>query len=269
MRDGTIRWTDLLEGTVLERDAEGVARPVGTYAGETVSALLPLAHGRTAVALRRRIVTLDADRIVGVVGPELPRGFRYSDGVAGPSGHLWIGVVADEGSTAPGWLLRIGARGTQTVRDGIGFANGIGFSADGARLFHVDSADGSVSVIPHDRHTGALGAPAVLYRHGGPGAVDGLAVDAHDRLWVAVFGGARVLCIETAGTRAGTVVDHVQLPARRVTSCCFGAAEDLYITTARVDATAEELAAEPLAGSVFQASVGCAGAPRHEGRIPA
>ncbi|MDQ1130483.1 SMP-30/gluconolactonase/LRE family protein [Microbacterium sp. SORGH_AS_0888] len=269
LRDGTLRWTDLLEGIVFTRDAAGAAHPVDIYPGETVSALLPLADGRIALALRRRIVVLDAGRIVDVIGPELPSGFRYSDGIAGPSGHLWVGVVSDGGRTAPGWLLRIGGAGTTTVREGIGFANGIGFSVDGTRLFHVDSAAGSIVVFAHDPRTGALGASHTLYRHTAPGALDGLAVDAHDRLWVAVFGGSRVLRIETGGAGAGTVTDHVELAARRVTSCCFGAADDLYITTARVDATAQELAAEPLAGSVFLARVGCAGAPRHEGRLPA
>ncbi|MFT4306722.1 MAG: SMP-30/gluconolactonase/LRE family protein [Microbacterium sp.] len=267
MPDGRLRWSDLLAGTVLERGGDGQARVVHAFPGETLSALLPLDDGRTAVALRRRIVVLDAGRIVGELGVELPDGLRYSDGVAGPSGHLWIGVVADEGCAGTGSLLRIGSDGVTTARDGIGFANGIGFSADGTRLFHVDSEAGMITAIEHDPATGAIGAARVLHRHTGPGALDGLAVDAHDRLWVAVFGGARVVRVETAGACAGTVTAEVEVPATRVSSCCFGADEELYVTTARIDATAEELAAEPLAGSVFRARVGCSGGPRHEGKL--
>jgi D-xylonolactonase len=45
----------------------------------------------------------------------------------------------------------------------------------------------------------------------------------------------------------------VQLPVARVTSCAFGGPDltDLYVTSASTGLSASELAAQPLAGSLF------------------
>ncbi|WP_159502084.1 SMP-30/gluconolactonase/LRE family protein [Microbacterium sp. 18062] len=264
-----LRWTDLLQGEVLERGARGAAVRVRGFEGETVSALIPLAAGRLAVALRRRILVLEADgeTEVAEIAPGLPPGMRLSDAIAGPGGHVWVGVVDEQLHGAPGSLMRVGPGAGTLVRDGIGFANGVGFSADGRRLFHVDSTAGTVVAIEHDPRTGRTGDAQIVFRHSADGELDGLAVDAHDRLWIAVFGGGRVLCVGTRGADAGRVLDTVTVPVSRVTSCCFGADDSLYITTARIGALADELAREPLAGSVFRARVGSLGGPRHEGNL--
>jgi len=257
------RWVDLLGGTVFERGADGESIVVARYPGETVSALLPLEDDATAIALRRTISVERDGRAVALVEPGLPAGLRFSDGIAGPSGHLWIGTVGDDGAAMPGALLRVGGDGVTTAREGVGFSNGLGFSADGDRLFLVDST--ARTITAHAHRDGEIDAGRVVFRlPDGPSAMDGLAVDEYDRLWVAMFGAGRVLAIATTGSHAGEVVEHIEVPARRVTSCAFD--DDLLlITTARVEASADELAREPLAGSVFAAGIGCGGAPTYEG----
>jgi sugar lactone lactonase YvrE len=46
---------------------------------------------------------------------------------------------------------------------------------------------------------------------------------------------------------------HISLPVARITSCAFGGErlEDLYITSAKVDLSDEEIKEQPLAGSLF------------------
>ncbi|MFT4083314.1 MAG: SMP-30/gluconolactonase/LRE family protein [Nocardioides sp.] len=268
-QSAALHWVDLLSGTVHTRGHAGDSAVVASYPGETVSALIPLGDGTLAVALRRRLAIADRrGDVLTTLDPRLAPGLRFSDGTAGPSGHLWLGTVPDPDQTAGalGGLLRIGPDGVHTARDGVGFANGVGFSADGSWLFHVDSVARTIERIAHDPTTGELGESRLLFRlPTGPAELDGLAVDEYDRLWVAVFGGGQVLCIPTDGARAGEVVDHVAVPARRVTSCAF-AGSTLHITTARVDASVDELSLEPLAGSVFAASCGCAGGPTWEGK---
>ncbi|MFV0374295.1 SMP-30/gluconolactonase/LRE family protein [Microbacterium sp.] len=261
----TVRWLDLLGGQVWERTPSGDAAAVAHYPGQTVSAIIPLRSGHTAVALHRTILREERGARVGVLAPELPAGLRFSDGIAGPTGHLWLGTVDADGGSRSGHLLRVGSGGVTPVRSGVGFANGIGFSCDGTRLFHIDSAAGTVTSFPH--RDGELGPGTVLFRMPeGTGALDGLAVDEFDRLWIAVFGAGRVLAVATTGPRRGEVVAEIDVPVSRVTSCAFF--DDLLIiTTARVDASPDELDREPLAGSVFSAAVGCGGAPTYEGEL--
>ena len=62
---------------------------------------------------------------------------------------------------------------------------------------------------------------------GGP---DGLAVDTEGYVWVAAYGGG---CVSRFSPD-GKLERHVEVPAREVTSVCFGADDpsDLYIATA-------------------------------------
>lgn len=82
-----------------------------------------------------------------------------------------------------------------------------------------------------------------------PGVPDGLAVDLDGGVWVALWGGAQV----RRYSPEGLVTDVVDLPVDQPTSCTFGgeAGDILFITTARLGLSEEQLAAAPLAGSVL------------------
>lgn len=55
---------------------------------------------------------------------------------------------------------------------------------------------------------------------------------------------------------SGKQIGFVSIPAKRATSCCFGGKnfDELYITSAKQGADAEELKTTPLAGSLFKAT---------------
>jgi sugar lactone lactonase YvrE len=95
----------------------------------------------------------------------------------------------------------------------------------------------------------------------GHAVTDGLTVDAEGCLWVALWGGSRVVRVAPDGTVVGRLV----LPVSRVTSCAFGGPDlgDLYVTTAGgadpSDAAAG--AAEPHAGGLFRCRPGVRGLP--------
>jgi gluconolactonase len=109
----------------------------------------------------------------------------------------------------------------------IGITNGIGASPDGKLLYHSDSAVKQVIVhdISADGQASNRRTFATLEE-----VPDGLAVDESGRVWVAVYGGGCATCFAPDGT-----VDHVvDVPAKAVTSLCFGGQDrrDLYIVTA-------------------------------------
>jgi sugar lactone lactonase YvrE len=86
-----------------------------------------------------------------------------------------------------------------------------------------------------------------------------MCIDTEDHLWVAVWGGGVVRRYDPVGV----LVDELELPAPRVTSCCFGgdAYDELYVTTAREGMSEAELDHYPLSGSVFRFSPGVTGTP--------
>ena len=73
-------------------------------------------------------------------------------------------------------------------------------------------------------------------------------------LWVALWGGGKVIRIDPD---TGSVVFEVLVPADQVTCAAFGgeSLDQLYITTANYQRSAEDEERQPLAGSLFRAQV--------------
>ena len=92
-----------------------------------------------------------------------------------------------------------------------------------------------------------------------PGAPDGMAVDESGCVWVASAVGGCVVRL----TPDGAVDQQVDVPARTVTSVCFGGADrrDLYVVTADNTDDPERK------GSILRIRVDAAGAPVHPARI--
>ncbi|BAC12890.1 SMP-30/gluconolactonase/LRE family protein [Oceanobacillus iheyensis] len=90
------------------------------------------------------------------------------------------------------------------------------------------------------------------------GSPDGMTIDVNDRLWVALWGGSRVICVDP---RLGKIVESITLPVSNVTSCTFGGPKmrTLYITTASEGIGNDKFKLEPLAGSLFSCQVGVQG----------
>jgi sugar lactone lactonase YvrE len=88
---------------------------------------------------------------------------------------------------------------------------------------------------------------------------DGAAVDSEGRYWIALYRGGRVLCLSPAGK----VLASFPLPAMCPTMCAFGDADlkTLYVTSARQQRDADELARLPQSGGIFAMRVDVPGRP--------
>jgi sugar lactone lactonase YvrE len=91
---------------------------------------------------------------------------------------------------------------------------------------------------------------------------DGPAVDSAGNVWLALFGGWGVRCYSPAGE----LLQHIALPVARCTKIAFAGADlrSLYITTAAVGLSPEELARQPLAGGLFRTRADIPGLPPGE-----
>jgi sugar lactone lactonase YvrE len=92
-----------------------------------------------------------------------------------------------------------------------------------------------------------------------PGRPDGSCVDAAGGLWNAEYGAGRIVRYAPSGK-----LDRVlELPFANPTCCCFGGThfDTLFITSATQRLSTEELARQPLAGSVLAVRPGVQGLP--------
>jgi sugar lactone lactonase YvrE len=171
-----------------------------------------------------------------------------------PEGRFLIGTMPLEGESDREVLMRVERDGSLTVLDDdLGLSNGLAWSTDGTRMYSVDSTSHTVYVRTHDVDRRVhLTVPE--------GFPDGIAVDAEDHLWVAVWGAGAV----HRYAPDGALVDRLAMPTALHTSAIAFAGDDLrtlVITTAQQHLTDEQLAEYPDSGRLFTVRTDVAGLP--------
>lgn len=186
---------------------------------------------------------------------------RLNDGRCDRAGRFWAGTMNDGPREPTGSLYRLNADGTcAKLRGGIVIPNSIAWSPDDQVMYFADTYLNTIWVYDFDIATGAMRNERIFADcTGQAGHPDGSCVDAEGCLWNAEYGGSRIVR-RTPDGRIDRVID---LPVSNPTCCCFGGKDldTLYISTARQRMTPEQLAREPLAGSVFAARPGVCGLP--------
>jgi gluconolactonase len=159
------------------------------------------------------------------------RGFNdlFTDG----EGRVYAGSIRSHplkpGPRIAGELYRIEAQGRAVeLYDGVGLSNGIGFSPDGRLLYHSDTA--AQAILVHELTPDGRATHRSVFAKIETGLPDGLAVDEAGCVWVASYGGGCVLRYRPDGTRDL----RLEVPAKAVTSLCFGGTDrrDLIVVTA-------------------------------------
>lgn len=187
---------------------------------------------------------------------------RFNDGKCDPHGNFWAGTMSEKTHKAPeGHLYRLSSDcSVDVMHDKITVSNSLAWSADGADMYFADSPTKSIIRYASPNHEHSLEKGSLFV---GPdvfnGVPDGSAVDADDRLWTAEWDGWRILVHD----RQGRIAPELPLPIQRPTSCCFGGTDltTLFITSASIDLSPQELEAQPKAGMVLAIENAGKGAP--------
>lgn len=251
-----LRCVDLLAGELLTFDDDAV--PVRRRYDDVVAAWRPRADGGLVLGTERGFALIDADGEVGhQVGAWDDPSVRMNDGACDPAGRFYCGSMAYDTATGRGTLWRLDPdRSVRAVLRDVTISNGLSWRPDGSSAYYVDTPTQRVDRLVVD-HRGEIAArePFVTVDPA-DGAPDGLTVDAHGGVWVALWGGGAVHRYDPDGA----LTHVVEVGARQVTACTFGGAglDRLFVTTSRHGVRAGD---DPAAGSVFVVDPGLRGVP--------
>jgi sugar lactone lactonase YvrE len=181
---------------------------------------------------------------------------RLNDGAIDRQGRFWAGAMSE---TPTNCLYRLDPDGAlHTMETGIQVSNGIGWSPDGKTMYYTDSARREIYAYDYEPKSGAISKRRVFVRTpDAEGVPDGLAVDSQGYVWSARWDGWRISRYDPAGQ----LEREIQMPVARPTSCIFGgeSLDELYITSARIDLSAQEREEQPQAGDLFRIQTGIKG----------
>lgn len=242
-----------------------------------VACCAPVLGGELLLAMRTGLVGFDpatgAWRRLAKP-PYDPAIERFNDGKADPQGRMWIGTIYEPRDRAAAALYCWSGGRLTRQAEGVTTANGLAWSPDGRTMYWSDTKAHTVYAYAFDPVLGTVSGKRVFVQFPAKqpgmdlrdygGRPDGACVDAEGCYWVSMFEGARVLRLSPAGE----LLRELRLPVRCPTMPCFGGPDlkTLYITTARENRPADELAREPWAGQVLTLRVDVPGLPANVAR---
>lgn len=250
-RRGRLLWVDILGGQLHNYDPATGKDSVTTI--PTAAGLLAEnPQGEIVLGIDCELARLDTDGAIipFTTAPHADPAFRFNDGKFDRQGRLWTGLMNKDGEKKAGILYRFDPDGTWHVMDaGFDLPNGLEWSRDCRTFYFTDSHKGEIYAYDFDLDTGGIGNRRLFFgmdpRDGKP---DGLTMDPTGHLLSVLFDGAAIARI----AHDGSFNRLVHLPVRRPTSCAFAGDErSLFITTARVGLTNEQLVSSPHSGALL------------------
>jgi sugar lactone lactonase YvrE len=242
-----LHWVDILAGAIHTSDV--TTGHTSTLSVPTsVGAAVPRRAGGFVAATAEGFATVDATGALDTRLAILPSGARMNDAKCDTSGRFWAGSTDITFRPGDGMLhVLLPDWTTDTVLVGLTLPNGLGWSPDGGTFYLVDTIEGELcayDTAPAD--TSLSNRRLVRAFADEDGMPDGLTVDSAGCLWVAMWGGSRVVRISPDGD----LLTSIDLPVHQPSSCTFGGPNlnTLYVTSAREGL---DLADDSPDGSVF------------------
>lgn len=245
-------WLDIEKPTLHRLNPATGDHRARAFDAQVLGSLALAGDGEKLIATDLTLNRLAADNALEpIVSVDAGLDNRLNDGRVDPRGRFWVGTMDNQLHRPNGSLYRIDADGTaHAMIDNVIVSNGIAFSPDGRTGYFTDTRGHLSWRFTIDPDDGAITGKEVFADYSRTGErPDGAVIDAEGCLWQAFFAGGRIVryapngCIDTV----------VEMPVTHPTCVCFGGPDfrTLYVTTARKFLSDDQLAAEPLAGSLL------------------
>ncbi|WP_371810341.1 SMP-30/gluconolactonase/LRE family protein [Acidianus sp. RZ1] len=232
-------WVDILRGTIHRYDLKGFYSEIRLQ--DYVSSISPTISGGIIATSGRSffIVSFNDGSVKEIYKvQEWDQRNRFNDGKCDAMGRYWIGTMnlEEKEPTAGLYVLDTDMKFRQ-ILDNVTISNGLAWNSDNSVLYYIDSPTKKVFSFDFDIKTGKISDRKTISDLASePGVPDGMTIDSRGMLWVALFGGGKVVVIDP---KNGDIIDEVPVPTPNVTSVTFGGQNlsRLFITTAKIHLT--------------------------------
>jgi sugar lactone lactonase YvrE len=221
-------------------------------------------RGGFVAALRDGFWLVDPDGTLDrriALAPYDPAHHRFNDGRADYRGRFWAGSMNERRDAGTAALYCLDPDSTLSAMiANVVISNGLAFSPDSRTMYHTDTPTRVISAWDFDLASGAIANRRVFAQFSvETDRPDGAAVDREGCYWSAFYRGGKVVRLSPRGERLA----EYPLPAMCPTMCAFGGSDlkTLYVTSARQQRNAEELARLPQSGGIFAMRVDVPGLP--------
>jgi len=254
---------DINNGKLFATEADGAVAKIWSF-DEIVTAAAVIDKDTLALAtetgLKRYDLLTGAQSLIVDIEAGNP-GTRSNDCRVHPSGAFWIGTMGKEEDEPVGALYHYRAGKLTQLRDHASVPNATCFSPDGRIAYWTDTPTKQILKCATDPATGLPIGEWELFADvsDGRGYPDGAVIDSEGYLWNAKWGGSCVV----RHAPDGSVDRIIEVPVSQVTCPAFGGPglKTLYLTSANKNLSADQLAAEKVAGGVFAIELDIAGLP--------
>lgn len=252
-RKNSLYWVDILDKNIYKYNlgSEGVTV---WNTEKYISKIVPDGQSGFIVAMQGKLAYWEenTNMLTTIIDiPEEEGKIRTNDGGLDPDGNLWIGTMHLEAYPKRGKLYCYKDQKLQIMLDAVSIPNGIVWSGESPYTYFIDTLTNEIRRYDFTKiQSEPINYEVLLKIPSEYGSPDGMCIGPDGNLWVAHWGGYGVYCWDI---NTGNLLDRIYVDAPHVTSCVFGGPnhQDLFISTARVGLTEQQLLQYPNSGAVF------------------